>query len=378
MKIAVVKLGARVSYNANDTSGGNGEARSIINMLAKGGAEVHVYTKILKKDNLVDYLVWHNIEDDYTDVNTLGFDALVVINGNVNFFGGAEDRPQILNYDIVNNIKCPVFYAHCDPALVFRQLWPSIEKKPWAENYQQKDIDVQRSDVHVICQQYNLQYMEKEYEKKNAVLPKSITQFPFEKFPLLNERMPFNENPEWDLSYGGTMRGGKREDKIIEYYFGLPEEITVELFGKIEEKHFDPKKIVGKRFPEFGKAVKYNEMIQKMNQSAAHIVIGDKQYGQCEMLNQRIYESILAGCVTFIDRDLDMDGRVYAEDSLIAGFLYVDGHDDAAKKLIEIKHYPIEFREELVKAQYDACKFNADEYCKSLIQLIKNRLENPL
>ena len=50
MKVGVIKLGSRISFNANDTSGGNGEARSIIKMLHGGGADVEIFTKILKKD----------------------------------------------------------------------------------------------------------------------------------------------------------------------------------------------------------------------------------------------------------------------------------------------------------------------------------------
>ena len=98
MKIAVVKLGARVSYSSQGTSGGTGEAISIINML-KSHADVTVFTKILKKDKNPDDVTFVDIEDD---CNTANFDALVVINGSVNFFGGAEDWHQIMNYKIIN------------------------------------------------------------------------------------------------------------------------------------------------------------------------------------------------------------------------------------------------------------------------------------
>lgn len=47
MKAAVIKLGARITW---DTSGAvaPGEAVSICKALVRGGAEVHVFTKILK------------------------------------------------------------------------------------------------------------------------------------------------------------------------------------------------------------------------------------------------------------------------------------------------------------------------------------------
>ena len=43
MKVAVLKLGSRISYNSKDTSGGNGEARSLINMMDNAGIAVQLF-----------------------------------------------------------------------------------------------------------------------------------------------------------------------------------------------------------------------------------------------------------------------------------------------------------------------------------------------
>ena len=87
MKIGVIKLGARITWDT-DGAVAPGEAISICKALKRGGAEVHVFTKLLKKDTLDPSLTWHDITEDH---NTTGLDLLVIINGNVNFFGGAED-----------------------------------------------------------------------------------------------------------------------------------------------------------------------------------------------------------------------------------------------------------------------------------------------
>lgn len=48
MKIAVIKLGARIMWET-DAAVGPGEAISICKALKQGGAEVHVFTKILQR-----------------------------------------------------------------------------------------------------------------------------------------------------------------------------------------------------------------------------------------------------------------------------------------------------------------------------------------
>ena len=83
-RVAVLKLGGRLSCGGLSAVGG--EAVSLIKML-QYGFEVTAITKVLAKDKknpcFFDTL---QIEDVYDDINNMGFDILVVINGNVNFF----------------------------------------------------------------------------------------------------------------------------------------------------------------------------------------------------------------------------------------------------------------------------------------------------
>jgi hypothetical protein len=381
MKVAVIKLGARIAFNANDTSGANGEARSIVKILETAGAEVHIFTKILKKDDLIAPFHWHNIADDHNLIYEEHFDALLVINGNVNFFGGAEDREQILNYQIINAAPCKVFYAYCDPELTLKQLWPSIEKKPWGGNWKKEHIHVTREDLIYISQPFDVDKVVEELGK-NCVVPNHIEHFPFEQFPCLNEQIPacpFNEL-EMDLSYGGTMRGGRRIKKMIEFYFGAPKEMRVEMFGKITKEDFTehPKYGPGllatykdEDYPTFGPPVKYAEMLPKMNKAMCHIVIGDPFYEQINDMAQRAYESIWSGVVTFIDHDLDSIRRVYNADKELADFLYVKSRQDAHDKIMALKKDP-DMRMQIVNDQLKAINFQPRAYADWLVEILRH------
>jgi hypothetical protein len=371
MKVAVIKLGSRISFNANDTSGANGEARSICKMLKGGGAEVHIYTKILKKDNLVEDYKWHTLEGgpEWTPIFPEPMDALVVLNGNVNFFGGAEDPEQLKNYFIINSFGGPIFYVYCDPELTLKQVWPSVSKKEWGSKWHQNHLDITRTDITYLCQPFDTEMIRNDL-KKNEIIPAKIVHFPFEQFPCLNEQLPFNPNPEVDLSYGGTMRGGKRIKKMAKFYWGHRENISVEMFGKIEAKDFDAKHVFGLRPPTFSGPVKYDEMLPKMNKAMAHCVIGDPYYEKINDMAQRAYESIWSNVVTFIDHDMDPMRRVYGSNKELADFLYVKDRDKLAHH-IELLKTSTELRKHILEEQLKAIDFDATRYCTSFIDQIK-------
>lgn len=380
MKVAVIKLGSRISFNANDTSGGNGEARSIIKILETAGIEVHIFTKLLKKDVLLPQYTWHDISYADEAVKAEQCDALLVINGNVNFFGGAEDPEQIMNYAIINAFPRKVFYAYCDPALTLKQLWPSVEKKPWGSNYKKEHIDIVRSDIIYLSQPYDVEKVQAELGK-NCVQPADILHFPFEQFPCLNEMIPPAplDELEVDLSYGGTMRGGKRINKMLKFYFGHPEEISVEMFGKITVEDFTEHPKVGAlakslRHPLFTGPVKYADMLPKMNKALSHVVIGDPFYEEINDMAQRAYESIWSGVVTFIDSDLDSLRRVYGQDKELADFLYVKTREEVSEKIMLLKTDP-QIRQQILSDQLKAIDFNPKDYAARLRELLTKGAE---
>lgn len=369
MKVAVIKLGTRISFNAKDTSGGNGEARAIIKMLKLGGADVHIFTKILAKDNLIEDYSWHNLSED---TDTSGMDALIILNGAVNFFGGAEDKEQLTNYVIINKFVGSVFYILCDPALTLKQVWPAVEKKDWASNWSKESLLITRSDIMYLSQPYDTHKIAAKLGK-NEIVPKSIVHFPFEQFPCLNEIIPVNDNPVVDLSYGGTMRGGRRAKKMVKFYFDHPTELSVEMFGKINEKDFNPKLIAGLHQPEFTGPVQYSDMLLKMNKSVSHCVLGDPWYEEINDVPQRLYESVWSNVVTFVDYDMDKYRRVWSRDKELVDFLYVKSLSELSEKIQLLKTDSV-MRIQVLEDQVKAVHFNANDYCIRFVKLLVNQI----
>lgn len=368
MKIGVIKLGARISYSSQGTSGGTGEALSIINMLHLGGAQPIVLTKILKNDVNPSYIEFRDILDPKTD----DLDALLVINGRVNFFGGAEDVSQIMNYKIINQFNGPISYAYCDPELTLVEIVDSIEKKEWSSNWNLNDLKISDKKIKYISQPSDLKVISNWF-KKNVVKPSSIIHFPFEQFPCLNEIIPYNDNPSVHLSYGGTMRNNKRQKKMIKYYFDHPKEIKVEMFGKINledfnEKYYDKNSI----FPMFTGAVKYDKMLYKMNDAMCHCVIGDPIYEESNDIAQRTYESIWSSVVTFIDNDLDKSKRVYGKSEYLSEFLYVNSKQELSNKIKFLIDNP-EKRKKIIDRQFETIAFDSAKYTESFVNLVTSK-----
>lgn len=369
MKIAIIKLGSRISISSNDSSGGTGETLSIINILTKAGVEVDAFTKILSKDKKPENFRVFDLIENVNNINKVGYDALLVLNGNVNYFGGVDDPYQTLNYKIINNFNGRVFYIHCDGNLYLKQIWPSVEKKSWANNYNEEDLNIVRKDIIYLTQSKNTDLVLEKARKTGINIEKAIY-FPFEKFPLVNDQTlkEFNYYPKYDLLYGGTFRNGRREEDMIKFYFGYnPNKHNVTMFGKIDKDNFNKEKVNNLNPPNFEKSVNYSEFKDKMNESIATVIIGDKVYKKQDDLAQRIYESILSGVVTLIDSSYDFSKRVF-KDNYLRDFCYVSSREDVESRLDSLEDNS--FREMIVNKQFNDVKININNYCFNFVKLI--------
>ena len=365
MKVALIKLGSRISISSSGTSGGTGEALSIIKMLNIAGVEVDAYTKVLDKDEKPSYFNIYNIEDSYKNID--GYDSLIVLNGNVNYFGGLDDPSQTLNYYIINHFNGPVYYIMCDCNLLLKQIWPSIEKKKWASNYSREDIFITRKDIKYVSQAM-FTHKVKEKACKQGIDIEDVIYYPTEKFPLITlEDLDFNDYPEYDLLYGGTFRGGKREDDMIKYYFGHSKEFKVGMFGNISYDNFKKEKVQNLSAPVFEKSVSYSEFSNKMRESAATVIIGDPLYKSWGNLAQRIYESIRVGNVVLIDSNYDFTKRVFSSKDL-QEFNYVSSRFDVEDRLRKIRDSS--FRKDLLTSQRECTIINKYKYCSDFASII--------
>ncbi len=377
MKIAVIKLGARIMWET-DAAVGPGEAISICKALQQGGAEVTVITKLLGKDTLHNSLRWFDIRA-ITQPTLDEHDVLVVVNGNVNFFGGAEDEAQIKNYEIINNFKGKVVYVMCDPELPLMQIWGNVSGKPWGSKYEEKDINITRTDIHVLSQPFDVKAVQDRWVKKKGSAPiGNVFHFPMERFPLLNDWLPPNPSPTVDLLYGGTTRGGRRIPNLQKWYVNLPDEISVEIFGKIDQEDFEkhPKYVPPlpgefRRYPTFTGMVKYCDVLPKMNNALAHLVTGDPSYEVLDIIPQRAMECIAAGNIVFVDANMDKSRRIYPKGSIAHEYLYVRDKIDLVQKLEQVKaNGPL--RQELYNDQVMAQKFDKLKFCQSLVSTLSS------
>ena len=369
MKIAVIKLGARITWET-DAAVGPGEAISICKALTKGGAEVHVYTKILPKDTLDPSITWHNILEDH--MTTGAMDALVVINGNVNFFGGAEDTAQILNYKLLNNFHGRVFYVMCDPELPLLQIWPSVQKKPWGAKYTEAELNITRTDIVLLSQPTDLHKIAFRWNKKTNIALGGIQHFPFERFPLLNEMMEPTKEPLIDLMYGGTTRGGRRVPNLFKWYWNHPDDIRVEVFGKIDRDDFiRHSTLTEDKPPKFSGMVKYCDVLPKMNTALAHLVTGDPLYEQINIIPQRTYECLAAGNVVFVDASMDTNRRIWNDSNPeVQQFLYVKTRQELTDRIRALKA-DHDLRMYMLVEQFALTKFDATDFCKSLVKTLE-------
>lgn len=368
MKVAVVKIGARIALSTSSTSGGTGETLSIISLLLGADIGVDVYSSISSRDISPDNFKIFEISTDYNKVNDRGYDALIVLNGNANFFGGTEDETVLLTYNIINNFKGKVFYILCDPNLTLKQIWSSVEKKPWGNKYNKEDIFVKRTDIEVLTQVHNTSAIES-MMKKHLDSIASVKYYPFEKFPLYTmKNMSLPESYDKDIIYGGTFRSGKREEDMVKFYFDYPEDIRVEMFGKITADNFKQDKIKDLRQPKFSKSVKYDEFPFKMKTGISTIIIGDMLYKKIDDLAQRIYESIRIGNIVFIDSSYDRNKRVFT-DPLLRDICYVESKKCITETIRSLKKSP-HLIAEIAEKQRENTEIDYEEYLGNLKELI--------
>lgn len=380
MKIALLKLGGH--FEEDSTSITIGEVKSIYILLSKIQqiSKLDIFTILSKKQEESRkpkqmFLFTRKKEVEYNirsldkefDLLINDYDTLVVVNGSANFFGGAEDTAILLTYKAIRDFKNKVFYFLTDPALMLKQL--NIASKPWADKYKDENYFFVQRKINYICQANNLDHVKLLTERDSYVNTDKIYHFPFEKFTYVyNQPLRFNPNPPKDVIYGGTFRSGAREKSLINYYFGY-KDVRVELFGKLRLEDFNEKKVGSLSKPEFAGFVPYDRFIRYMNEEAmSTVLIGDEVYIDCEDIAQRVYESILASVVCFVDIRYDQNKKIFKNETL-RDFNYVGSRDDVEKKINYLKNNS-QFRENIVKLQYEDTKIDINDYCNSLYEIL--------
>lgn len=330
-----------------------------------------MYTKLLKKDKKPSDFNIFNIESEYQNINSEGYDALIVINGNVNYFGGIDNPSDTLCYYIINHFNGPVFYMLCDPHILLTQIWKSIEKKEWASKYKKEDIEITRDDIVYISQPRNTKLLKSIVDKKTGIKIKDIIHFPFENFVYLTSDYKENHfNYEYDLMYGGTFRSGRRQQDMIKFYFGYPDDIKVKMFGKIKKDDFKKNKY-NLRYPEFGKSVSYDNFNDEMSKSLSTVIISDPLYKELDDIAQRVHEGILTGNIVFIDESADRNKIVFGKNPVLSKFSYVKNREDVEKRIRMLNNFGFDYIKRIINLQRMLTKIDKIEYSNKLKEILE-------
>lgn len=295
MKIALINMGNNVTDYKTTPSA---ETLYLANSLRSLGCEVDV---ISNKDteNTTSY-------ENANDPNT--YDRLVVINGSVNFFGGSENYGVLNAQKFMSAYKSKIYYLLTDIRLGFSQSWPAIQGKEWKVNYSEETLMI-KSPIKIISQGINLD-IAKDAHKKVSVPDLEYAHFPLERYKIYQDDFVIAKPTEkkFDLVYGGSFRAGQREQKMVEFLFDTG--LNVEFFGTAKESQFkNKKKYPWTVPPSFGKKVANSEMINKMSEGVATLIIGDKSYND-NFTTLRVWEAMASDAVMLIDEEFDSKHRI--------------------------------------------------------------------
>ena len=397
-KIAICKIGGRISFgkvdkdgnvsNAKDTSGGNGEAKAIIDIAKKSGQfDITILTKTTSKDyfpseyefvDIVDLLKNGKIEQFMSERQ---FDVFLLINGTINCFGGAEQsiESDLAIYKMLHLFDKKIVFCSCDICIPFStNIWKTIASKPWSSKYSPNEFDLSDKTFYMLTQARDLDALYSILDKKsgNAFKRENIKNFAFEKFPCENEiqHVEMNYSPSYDLLYGGTLRAGRRIKKIVNWYYNHPT-LNIELFGNMDQDKIDAvaKKQYGDGYfkPNFNDPVNYLDNSRKMNKALATIVIGDDMYEDTSTVQQRAYESMCANVVTFIDEKLDRLHNVYGSNPELADFLYLQNPCQLEDRISKLK-LDSDFRNNILAFQQSIINFNRQEWYNDFVDKVLN------
>lgn len=340
------------------TNAAGNEMMSLRRMMEAMGHEVEIISrKNIPEENIIEFAE--------ADINK--YEKLMVVPGNINFFGGVPNDNILNAYELVAKFDGILNVILTDAKIGLQQLWPSIknrfEKEAW------KDVDLTEEDVK-LTQPVNVISLNSDFDwvRKKQISDTleiiDIHHHDFDKFALwLNM---FKEFPKvektCDLIYGGSFRSGMRLDKMEDFLFNLGEDIKVETYGTLKEKQF---KDEYEQKPEFGKKVKGDQVINNNSRGLATVVLGEANVDN-KMTTARVWESMLSQAVCFIDNDYDPDHKIIDTE-----FNYVYNKEDLIEKIKKLKEDP-EFAEKVVRHQHEHMrKFDYKSWLKEFDKHVK-------
>ena len=345
MKIAITKIGANITFSANNGSAANAD---ILYALRTMKGHKHEFTVCTKKTNNTILPKSIGLRDIRSCQSFNDFDIVLVFNGSINFFGGVCDDSLLQLYRALNKTKIPIVFVQTDGALYFQKLWPLIEKREWASELSESEFYVDQLNVYYLTQGRDTQKT-KDFlrEAKNAIIPYQVHHFPWEQTILSGidaskEGLIKPSERTYDLGFGGYIRNSHKQRRIERYYDEV--DLKTLLFGNLRGIKLQHTRVLPK--------VSFQSMVAYMSDCRASVVVGDYFYND-HFFTLRMYENLLAGCAVLIDRQLDTRGAFYHgihngdlfyvdKPSDVRDFLYRDNLDEL---IISTRHSLLEKRD---------------------------------
>lgn len=298
MKIAICKIGANITFSAGNKSAANADILYALRTLDVKRHDITIVTHKTRNTLIPPVIKFQEVQAIKTFDE---YDVILLFNGSINFFGGAEDPNVLQLYRAMSNSSTPIAYVQTDGQLQFRQMWPSIMKREWAQGYKESDFHIDGRRVVYVTQGRDLtRVLGSTKLKPDFIQPHDIIHFSWERTILAKRHKYFSkpvipmEDRHYDIGYGGATRNAYRR-KRIEHYYNAPN-INSLLFGNLR----------GVTAPnaEFHHKTSYQDFIRKMQTVRSTVIVCDQFY-EDNFFTLRMYESILAGCVVFIDKRMD-------------------------------------------------------------------------
>lgn len=341
-----------------------------------GDNECFGFCELLKQCGIEPkYLKPAKVDSDMTitvdDFNTLNdFDYVFVYNFNPNFFGGAEDKFLMNCYKLLSKCTKPIYYLLVDMGIFFKQLGEKIMERDWESVKDCTYNDLVVGDIHYISQGYNINLIDKLKANKGVVSTKT-SYFPLQFCALLNEGrvQPFGEynmDREYDLYYGGSYRSGKRHEQFKEYLFNR--DIKTGFFGTISLKDF--KGDHGDIVPDFNGKVKQEAIVSENKKGLATIILNETNYNN-NVVTLRVFESLLADMVTFIDEKFDSNRLIFSNDEVLRSFNYVSNGKELEQKIKALKEDE-NFLADIIRRQRNEFNrwFNVEQLKSMLLSIL--------
>ncbi len=291
MKIAVLKIGANITFSNSNKSAANADIKYALASIEHNANKI---TIISKKTRNTEIPLKYRFKDIHSVDSLDAADIILVFNGAVNFFGGVESLELVKLYQLLSKTTSQIVYVQTDGQMWFQHLWPLIYKREWAKKYDETEFFINSDRVTYLTQGRNIEKVEKELSnKKYIVKPRKILHFPWEKTILScyedKEIRPWHQR-QYQLGFGGATRNTYKR-KLIEKYYNSPH-LSNLLFGNLRGVNCKNAKMEAK--------VSYQQFIPKMSSCKYTVAFGDRFYNN-NFHTLRMYENILAGCLMFVD-----------------------------------------------------------------------------